>query len=128
MLQSNRATFKSFIGMENGTIIPMTIFLNSQPCIDALEANTVTTRVKHIAVPIHYVHEQIEAGKIVLEKVDTTLNLADSGTKPNPAPTHFRHYNYIIGVRYYPPPESEHYKLLELHTFKKSPYAKEEST
>ena len=105
------------------------IFGDSQPCIDACEANTFTSRTKHIAVPIKYINinKQIQAGKIKLEKIDTTLNLADSGTKPNPSPTHFRHYDWVIGVQFYPPKESEHYKLLELHLFKNSPYTKEKS-
>ena len=116
-----------FLGVSNDLIRPFAIFGDSQPCIDACEANTVTSRTKHIAVPIKYVNEQIQAGRIKLEKLDTTLNLADSGTKPNPSPTHFRHYDWVIGVRFYPPKESEHYKLLELHLFKNSPYTKEKS-
>ena len=88
------------------------------------ESNTITTQVKYIAVPIWYIHEQIEADRIKLQKIDTRLNIADSGTKPNPSPTHFRQYDWAIGVRFYPPESSEHYKLLELHKFIKSPYAK----
>jgi hypothetical protein len=76
------------------------------------ESNTITTRVKHIAVPIRYIHEQIEADRIKLQKIDTTLNIAYSGTKPNPSPTHFRQYDWAIGVQFYPPESSEHYKLL----------------
>ena len=116
----------AFIGIPYDLIKPLQIFGDSQPCIDACEANSVTTRVKHLAVSIAYIHEQIEANIIKLEKIDTTLNIADSGTKPNPSPIHFRHYDYIIGVRFYPPIESEHYQLLELHKFIKSPYTKDQ--
>lgn len=115
----------TFLQLPRDDIRPVPIYIDSQPCIDALEANTVTTRVKHIAVPIKYINEQIQDGCIKLEKIDTTLNFADSGTKPNPSPTHFRHYDHVIGVRFYPPEGSEHYKLLELHKFVKSPYTKE---
>lgn len=51
-----------------------------------------------MAVPIRYIHEQIEANHIKLEMIDTTLNIADLGTKPNPLPTHFKQYDWAIGV------------------------------
>ena len=114
----------TFLKVPPELVRPHPIFLDSQPCIDAVEANTVTTRVKHIAVPIHFIHEHIEASRIRTDKIDTTLNIADSGTKPNPSPTLFRHYDFVIGVRHYPLPDTEHYKLLELHKFVLSPYAK----
>ena len=116
----------TFLRLPNDLHRPMPIYIDSQPCIDALESNTITTRVKHIAVPISYIHEQIESDRITLRKIDTTLNLADSGTKPNPSPTHFRQHDFVIGVRFYPPSDSEHYKLLELDKFTHSPYAKQE--
>eukprot|EP00956_Cyclotella_meneghiniana_P029504 scaffold71543_cov60-Cyclotella_meneghiniana.AAC.2 len=112
------------IGHPAVNIFPFPLYLDSQPCIDALEANTTTTRVKHIAVPIKYIHEKIAAGRIKLHWIDTTLNLADSGTKPNPSPTLTRHYDYLIGVRFYPPVGSTHHELLQLDTFVTSPYTK----
>lgn len=96
--------------------------------IDSLNANTATRRVKHIAVPIHFINQQIKNGRVTLRKIGTRLNLADSGTKPNPSPTHFRHVDQAIGVRFYPPADSEHYKLLDLHKFIKSPYAKDKQS
>jgi hypothetical protein len=116
----------AFIGVPYDLIRPLQIFGDSQPCIDACEANSVTTRVKDLAVSLAYIHEQLEANIIELEKIDTTLNIADSGTKPYPSPTHFRHYDHIIGVRFYPPIKSEQYQLLKLHKFIKSPYTKDQ--
>lgn len=113
------------IGHPPSNIFPFPLYIDSKPCIDSLEANTVTTRVKHIAVPIKFIHEKITLDRIKLNWIDTTLNLADSGTKPNPSPTHFRHYDYLIGVRFYPPKGSEHYTLLHLDDFKNSPYTKQ---
>ena len=49
------------------------------------------------------------------------LNMADSGTKPNPAPVLFRHFDQAIGVRFYPPSDSEHAKLMDLGKFIQSP-------
>jgi hypothetical protein len=101
---------------------PMPIYVYSQPAIDTCNANTISSNAKHIAVPILFDHEQIKKNKIELRKIATQLNLADSGTKSTPAATFFCQFNYCIGVRFYPPPDSEHYRLLELHEFKPSPY------
>jgi hypothetical protein len=115
----------AFHGIDKDIYRPTPLYIDSQPCIDSLQANTVTTRQKHIVVPIHFIHEQIENGRVELRKIGTTLNLADSGTKPIPSSTHFRHCDHIIDVRFCPPPDSEHYRLLELHNFIKSPCTKE---
>lgn len=48
----------------------------------------------------------------------TTLQPADAGTKPQSAPVLERAFNYLIGVRHYPSPDSEHGQLLELSEFK----------
>eukprot|EP00956_Cyclotella_meneghiniana_P015837 scaffold24602_cov53-Cyclotella_meneghiniana.AAC.1 len=97
---------------------PLPIYCDSQPAIDSINANTVTTRVKHVAIPIMYMHEHVKDGTISLHKINTKLNLADSGTKPNSAPVHFEHFDQAIGVRFYPPANSEHHNLLNLDTFK----------
>lgn len=114
-----------FIRVPTKNIKPLPIYTDSQPAIDSINANTVTSRVKHIAVPIGFMHEQVQDGKVEFRKIDTKLNMADSGTKPTSAPTFFRHFDHVIGVRFYPPKDSEHYKLLELDKFKHSPYSKQ---
>ena len=114
----------SFLQIDKSMYKPLPIYVDSKPAIDSIKANTVTNRVKHIAVPILFMHEQTRDNRIDLRWIDTKLNLADSGTKPNPAPTHFRHFDQAIGVRFYPPAESDHYKALQLHNFKYSPYTK----
>jgi hypothetical protein len=68
---------------------PFPIYMDSQPAIDSIVSNTITSRVKHIAVHIGFMNEQVKDGKIELHKIDTKLNIADSGTKPTPAPTFF---------------------------------------
>ena len=117
-----------YIGMQSDSLLPTPIYKDSQLCIDVLEAKAVTTQVKHIAVPIHFIHEHTNDGRFVMRKIGTNLNLSDSGTKPNPAPIHFRQYDHTTGVRFYPPKESGHYKLLHLETFLTSPYIRGKTT
>ncbi|MGB2447382.1 MAG: reverse transcriptase domain-containing protein [Candidatus Poseidoniaceae archaeon] len=114
----------SFLGFPTPSIRPVPLYIDSQPCIDILNANAVTSRVKHIAVPIHFIHQLIFDGRISIRKIGTHLNLADSGTKPNSAPVLFRHFDHIHGVRFYPPSGSDHFRLLELHRFVQSPFSK----
>ena len=116
-----------FMGFHQSHIRPFSLYEDSQPCIDILVANTVTTRVKHVAVPIHFVHHHTKLGNLTIKKIGTHLNTADSGTKPNSSPVHFRHYDQAIGVCFYPPSGSEHYRLLRLDRFIVSPYASKTS-
>ena len=121
---ANIQDITEFLGFPKKHIYPTPVYGDSQPCIDILQANTVTSRVKHIAVPIHYVHQQISRGLFNMCKIGTHLNMADSGTKPNPAPVLFRHFDQAIGVRFYPPKDSEHAKLMELSKYVQSPFSK----
>ena len=67
-----------FLGFTECHVRPLTIYKDS-----------VTTRVKHVAVPISFVHHHIVNGNIKIKKIGTHLNLADSGNKPNYSPAHF---------------------------------------
>ena len=93
---------------------PTIIYEDSQPCIDILASNSITSRVKHMAVAVGYIHQEIELGKAVPQKIKTTLNIADLGTKPLAAPSHHRHFEFARGIRYYPPPKSNHATLMDL--------------
>ena len=59
--------------------------------------------------------EEINRGHNLPFKIPGLLNPSDNGTKPNPSTTFHRHVRFCRGQRFYPPPGSEHYKLLQLH-------------
>jgi hypothetical protein len=99
---------------------PITMHEDNQPVLDIIAANQVTSRVKHEAIPILFVHEKHNDGTISPRHVSTRLNLADPGTKATPSPLHFRHYNYTFGVRHYPPNSNladDHYTLADFRSF-----------
>jgi hypothetical protein len=50
--------------------------------------------------------------------IHTSLQSADAGTKPQSAPVLESAFNYLTGVRRYPPPTSDHAKALDLSEFK----------
>lgn len=87
---------------------------DSQPTIDIIKANRVTSRVKHIAVPVAYIHEKYDAKLVTPEHIKTTIQPADMSTKPVSGPVLQRHFKFIRGYRFYPPKGSEHYTLLQL--------------
>lgn len=86
---------------------------DSQPTLDIILSDQVTSRVKHIAVPIAYVQEQVAEGMLDPTKIHTSIQPADMGTKAQSGPLLARHDSYLRGVRFYPPKGSEHYRLGE---------------
>ena len=52
-----------------------------------------------------------------MEHTPTALQPADPGAKPTLVPVSFRAYDYATGVRFYPPADSEHAKLMDLVTY-----------
>ena len=97
---------------------PITIYEDSQPAIDVLTSNALSSRIKHIAVPIAFANEKIVLGIVSAEYIKTTLQPADGGTKPQSGPILERIFNYLIGVRFYPRAGSKHYVELDLDSFK----------
>ena len=71
-------------------------------------------RVKHIAVPVHYVYKKVVKGIIDMEHIPIALQPADPGTKLTSASVSFRAYDYATGVRFYPPVDPEHAKLMDI--------------
>ena len=96
---------------------PIPIYQDSQPCIDILSSGEISKRVKHIALPVHFVYEKIMHGVVRLVKIPTSLQPADPGTKAMSAPVIFRVYDQAIGARFYPPAASDHASLMDLASF-----------
>jgi len=93
---------------------PTVIWEDNQPAIDIMLAGQITGRVKHMAVPIAMIQEDIRSGNSIPKKIKGTLNPSDMGTKPNPATTLHRHFRLARGHRFYPAPTSEHGKLMQV--------------
>lgn len=60
---------------------PTPIYEDSQPIIDIIRSNHITSRVKHIPVPIHYMHVQFTQLTFAPVKINTTIQHPDIGTK-----------------------------------------------
>ena len=97
--------------------LPVTVYQDSQPCIDICESGAVSKRVKHVAVPILFINEKLVKGYIKFKKIPTALQPAEPGTKSLSAPVIFRAYDYAYGTRFYPPPNTVHAELMDLTSF-----------
>ena len=88
---------------------------DNQPTIDIIKAGKVTTRVKHIAMPVAHLNEHCFCNMVAPIHMDTKIQPADMGTKPLTGPLLHDHFCNARGVQHCPPENSEHCKLLELH-------------
>jgi hypothetical protein len=97
---------------------PIIIYEDSQPCIDIVSSHQISSKSRHIAAPIAFTYEKICLGIVKPEHITTTLQPADAGTKPQSAPVLAHAFDYFIGVRYYPPPSSQHAIDMNLSDFR----------
>jgi len=62
--------------------LPCVVMQDNQPVIDLLKDTSARSkRCKHFLMMIDWIREQVQEGLLVLQKVDTTDNLADVLTK-----------------------------------------------
>jgi len=72
-------------------------------------ANKPTPRTRHMDIRYFALTEWVERDLIALERVDTSMNMADHFSKQLPPILFSRHVDHILG--HVPPPYSPHYKL-----------------
>ena len=98
---------------------PNPIYKLNQPTIDIIKENHLTSRIKDIAVPIHYFHEKYFLLTIDLEELKTSLRPACIVTKMSTGELLERHYFCIWGAWYYPRQDSYHNIRISLDTLHK---------
>ena len=87
---------------------------DNQVALDIMAAGHITSRVKHMAVPIAICHEDIKVGNSEGQKILGILNPSDLGTKSLPSSSYHRQSRQLRGQRYYPAPGTLHFKLLQV--------------
>lgn len=91
---------------------PTPIFEGNKGTLNMLQAQQVTTNLKHIEVPLTYVHEQHEISTITCLPCSSANMFADTMTKQETGPKHLQARNWYVGKKFYPPVNSQHHKLL----------------
>ena len=77
-----------------------------------MQAGRLTPRVKHIDIPLKYLHDQHKDGIFEVQKCSTHLMLADYLNKPLPGPSIHRITAINVGRRFYPPLHTPHYNAM----------------
>ena len=60
-------------------------------------AGKPTSRTRHIDIKFYAIQEWVETDLLVLQRIDTAINMADHFTKPLPRILFHRHNDYIMG-------------------------------
>jgi hypothetical protein len=60
-------------------------------------AGKPTTRTRHIDIKYYAIQEWVERDLIILERIDTSINMADHYTKPLPRILFYRHNDFNMG-------------------------------
>ena len=98
--------------LETNTKFPTPIYEDNKGTRDMLQAQKVTTNLKHMDLPIGYLHNKIIMGSFYCKPCSGKVIFADFLTKQETGPIFKRQRDWYTGKQFYPPANSEHYKLL----------------
>ena len=96
---------------------PTTIHEDNQPLIDEVLNHKITSNVRHLDVPLTFLQEQFRRYIFKPIYTHTTLQEADFNTKPHGGQSLKTAVLKLIGFKYFPPANSEHFKLLQLNVY-----------
>ena len=88
---------------------------DNRSCICVIEAKIVTTRVKHIDIPVCFLLHKFGNGLFRPKYEKSSVMPADMCTKPCLGPIISRSTKCMIGFIFYPTSETEHYQFMILH-------------
>ena len=91
---------------------PTPIFEDNKGTRDMLNTNQLTSGLKHMDVPITYVHEQHEISAITCLPCKSEHMFADTMTKQETGPKHIQARDWYVDKKFYPPVNSSHYRYL----------------
>ena len=97
---------------------PTPIYEDNKATIAQVMKDRLTPNIKHVDVPICYLHELFLNGIFHVHYVDTAKNCADIISKPHGGILLIQKLLWMVGARFYPPIDSTHFELLELGKYK----------
>ena len=96
---------------------PTPVFEDNQATIVQIKKDRLTPRIRQLDMVLTWLHYQYVRGTFSPLYIVTTNNKGDMNTKPHGGETLVGKIFAIIGYKFYPPPSSLHYTLLELHKY-----------
>ena len=91
---------------------PTQVYEDNQGGAQMFQSGRVTSNLKHIDLPLQYMHDIHERGILKCIPCSTHVQWADTFTKQAPGPLHLSHRAWYTGKRYHPPVSTNHYKEL----------------
>lgn len=91
---------------------PTPLFEDNKGTHDLIKAGRQTPRVKHIDIPLCYLHEKHKSGEFIVMECSTHLMLADGLKKALSGPVIKHHSDIYTSRRFLPPKDSEHFMIL----------------
>jgi len=89
------------------------IFEDNQGTSDVVNAGRLTSRVKHIDIPLYFLYDHHKQDSFEVKMCHTTLMLADGLNKALAGLVLLkRHSDHYTGKRFYPKIDSPHYNAL----------------
>lgn len=85
-----------------GQAAPTVIWSDASAAIGALDNLKVNSNLRHVETRFHRVRDEVRAKSVVLDKVPTAENLADSFTKQLPGPQFHKLHKLMCGVGGFP--------------------------
>jgi len=92
--------------------MPSPIFEDNKGTRDMLAAGKVTSNLKHVDIPLTYLHSLHESATICTSRANSATMVANFLTKQETGPQHVKSTKWITGRQYYPPRASNHFKTL----------------
>ena len=96
---------------------PIPVLEDNQATVQQIVKDRLTPNIKHADIPVCFLHEQYNTGLFDIQYVKTDLNFADLNTKPHTGLTFITKVLNLAGFDFYPPSDSDHFKLLELDRY-----------
>jgi len=90
-------------------LMPSPIFEDNKGTRDMLAAGKVTTNLKHVDIPLTYLHSLHESATIKTSPASSSTMLANFLTKQETGPQHLKSLKWISGRAWYPPRSSDHF-------------------
>ena len=100
--------FLTSSGLHKAHPSPIQLYADNKPSINIVQQNKISPRSRHLDIPVTFTYEKLQQKYFTLNHLNTKLNAADMSTKATSGPAIKRHWNFLRGLRNYPPPDTSH--------------------
>ena len=105
------------LSLKSPQIGPTPTFEDNKATIAQVIKDRLTPRIRHIDVLVAWMNEQFARERLAPVYTATMDNKADKNSKPHGGQTLQAKHLDTVGFSSYPPPDSEHYTLLQLDQY-----------